>query len=565
MRDTKPNLNNNLFEQFTGDTLSLSGDTNIYGEFEVMTGGIIKINDDINIGRRLQHLDDTNTYLEFTTDKINLTIGDNNIINLQDSNVVRVNGVIELSGSTVKISNNGSDGMVLDDVTGTYNLSGLTDSGITGATNGIGTIGENVCLGGTLTSNTIIGGGATGGNDGKDICFGSAANQIHNFCIDSCSCLWDSIYRMRVGDEFLLMVQDQSGGNNISCITMNSVGSGMTLATTVAGDKQQLEFGDVGICVQSSCRGLYYVGDYSGTYIDRSLVDKGYVTCQISGLTCAANNGLCINGNTISLGGVLTGDTSISGATNDICFGTAASKLETFCIESNTDVWNTDNKFNLGNGFGVSVSSTSLTNCSCIGMSLNGDSLCLTTTNGGNLQKIAFLGDGIRVDSSCYGLCYSGDYGTNFTARSIPDAEWVTGRTITYSGVIDGNLASFDSSSGITDSGISSETVVYDLTDFIEISGTTANTDTVIPAKFRIVSIVFNETSGNAAGNISVGITSGGTDIINAETVGASALIDGAIGTSIFSITSSQLIYITSSAWGSGVVDTYIRMEKFIE
>jgi len=140
-----------------------------------------------------------------------------------------------------------------------------------------------------------------------------------------------------------------------------------------------------------------------------------------------------------------------------------------------------------------------------------------------------------------------------------------SGATLYVREGIEDNLTKFEAGGKVSDSGISSETVVFDLTDFIQISGTTANTDTVIPAKFRIVSIVFNETSGNAVGDISVGITSGGTDIINADTVGASALVDGAIGTSIFSTTSSQIIYITSSTWGSGVVDTYIRMEKFIE
>jgi hypothetical protein len=106
----------------------------------------------------------------------------------------------------------------------------------------------------------------------------------------------------------------------------------------------------------------------------------------------------------------------------------------------------------------------------------------------------------------------------------------------------------------------------FDLIDFIEL--TSINEDDVslvIPAKYRITSIVIEEVSGSSAGNISIGTTTSGTDVVNSETVGANALVDCALGDTIFSKTTSNVLYISSSSWGSGGIDISIRIEKFTE
>jgi len=46
MMETKPNLFNGKFEQFSGETLTLSGTTEIHGTFEIENGGVLIINDD---------------------------------------------------------------------------------------------------------------------------------------------------------------------------------------------------------------------------------------------------------------------------------------------------------------------------------------------------------------------------------------------------------------------------------------------------------------------------------------------------------------------------------------
>ena len=87
-----------------------------------------------------------------------------------------------------------------------------------------------------------------------------------------------------------------------------------------------------------------------------------------------------------------------------------------------------------------------------------------------------------------------------------------------------------------------------------------------LPAKYSISNIRIKETSNNAAGNVSIGSTSGGTDIVNAVTVGAQAdlrSVNGGItiAKQAFSDSADMELWISSSAWGSGVVDVKFKFE----
>lgn len=63
----------------------------------------------------------------------------------------------------------------------------------------------------------------------------------------------------------------------------------------------------------SYCNALMYDVDYSADFVDRSLVDKGYVDNAIIASVVIAENGLTKSGYTITLGGVLNQNTTISG------------------------------------------------------------------------------------------------------------------------------------------------------------------------------------------------------------------------------------------------------------
>ena len=99
--DTKPNLNSDKFEQYSGDTLNLSGNTNIFKNITIKSGGTLTILGNHGLGKVI------------TSD---------------------VNGI------------------------GTWQVASSSSGGITGATNGLTKSGSNVVLGGTLTGNTSFDG-----------------------------------------------------------------------------------------------------------------------------------------------------------------------------------------------------------------------------------------------------------------------------------------------------------------------------------------------------------------------------------------------------------------------
>ena len=106
------------------------------------------------------------------------------------------------------------------------------------------------------------------------------------------------------------------------------------------------------------------------------------------------------------------------------------------------------------------------------------------------------------------------------------------------------------------------EFVEFDLIQFINKATQTADFTITIPANYKITSIVIEETAAADAGNISIGTTSGGNDVVNGTSVGASALVNCAIGKSLFSKANDQTLYVSSNAWGSGSITIDVRIEK---
>jgi len=92
----------------------------------------------------------------------------------------------------------------------------------------------------------------------------------------------------------------------------------------------------------------------------------------------------------------------------------------------------------------------------------------------------------------------------------------------------------------------------------------------IIPAGYRIDSITISEIAGNAAGDISLGSTDTGDDIVSNFTVSANddelIPLDQQGVTfdtkTYFSRVNDTDIYISSSAWGTGIVELYFTMKK---
>ena len=87
---------------------------------------------------------------------------------------------------------------------------------------------------------------------------------------------------------------------------------------------------------------------------------------------------------------------------------------------------------------------------------------------------------------------------------------------------------------------------------------------TIIPDGYRIDTVIVKETSSNAAGNVSLGTSSAGIDIVNAFTVGADEDSIMTLAGDYFSSVNDTDVYVSSSAWGSGVIDLYFTFKKVI-
>jgi hypothetical protein len=86
---------------------------------------------------------------------------------------------------------------------------------------------------------------------------------------------------------------------------------------------------------------------------------------------------------------------------------------------------------------------------------------------------------------------------------------------------------------------------------------------TTIPPGYMLEFLVFSETSTapGTAVTINIGTTAGDDDILSAYAIGANELITMSIGT-IFSMTATQQIYVSSSAWTTAILDIYILLRK---
>jgi hypothetical protein len=89
-------------------------------------------------------------------------------------------------------------------------------------------------------------------------------------------------------------------------------------------------------------------------------------------------------------------------------------------------------------------------------------------------------------------------------------------------------------------------------------TGTTSFLVGTLPAGAYIQKVIWQNVTANAAGNLSLGSTSGGADIVAANACAANCLTDNTIAKTVLSSTSPTLLYITSSAWGSANVNVTV-------
>jgi len=91
----------------------------------------------------------------------------------------------------------------------------------------------------------------------------------------------------------------------------------------------------------------------------------------------------------------------------------------------------------------------------------------------------------------------------------------------------------------------------------LDINGNSAN----VKAKFEISAIAVQNTTANEV-TINIGSTDSGTDVVNAFALGASETKKLPLGTTFFSTTSGQNLFISSALWNSASVNIHVTISK---
>ena len=265
-------------------------------------------------------------------------------------------------------------------------------TGALSANNGLDRQGNNIVLGGDLTGATTI---CSLNTDTLSLDYANASNSAYirfqgEDIIDlktfADSGFTTSETGLQIGEEYFRLTA--SDNTNVQVMEFCATDGTMVVQDTI------------------NSKGLVYAGDYESNFTARSLVTKQYVSGITSGITGAitsANNGLCASGQIVSLGGTLTGDTTIAGGSNVLTF-------------------------NGLNGF--DVTSVSATTCGTTSLLLRSPSISVHD-GVAEVINISSACNILRDTTNNEGFVYAGNYCAvgKTNPRWIPDNAYVTGLT----------------------------------------------------------------------------------------------------------------------------------------
>ncbi len=348
-----------------------------------------------------------------------------------------------------------------------HSLSGITGT-LTGATNGLSTIGKNIVLGGSLTGNTsintltnelLISGGST--VDSTDRHIKLYNDPDFNYGVSEISATSVKIFGTGDGSKMIIgrdqdnsrygINIDTAAGSDLN-VTSNANTSGLYVFDD-STNKYVNVFTDFGVIqvgddtpnsfyisdnrTGSNQSGVEYAADYSPNFTNRSLVDKGfvssYVSSQLTGITTSsisgATNGLVVRNKKVVLGGTLTGDTVINLGGGKLTF------LDPAYPDYNVQIGQYSFEATIKNSGAIALDATQL-----FLAAPTGGTLYLVTTNGSvvvtdtKIISSAIAPTLFQTVLGASGLTYSSDYTANFVKRSLPDIAWVTAYTATHTG-----------------------------------------------------------------------------------------------------------------------------------
>lgn len=144
---------------------------------------------------------------------------------------------------------------------------------------------------------------------------------------------------------------------------------------------------------------------------------------------------------------------------------------------------------------------------------------------------------------------------------------FLSGRDVKYSNPVNGDIPVYTE----TSTGYGYEIRNYNTADFDDILYRTAvniSSDQQLVfslnAGYGITSIIIEEIGSSDAGDVYVGSTSGGSDIVSFTTLEANDTVKCLISKDFFSLYNDTPLYIGSTTWGSGILNIYVRLEKLI-
>lgn len=455
--DTKPNLSCEKFEQWSGDTLYLSGGTVVCGN-----SGILRIGDDASFcmseNAALGKVMTSDAYGKGTWQNTTSSASGDALVKeiTQSSHGFVVGDVIGFSGGTYNkaIADGTYDGEVIGLVTQCVNantfkvtqagyVTGLTGL-VTGCTYFLSTLTAGAITyteptGDTMISKTVlvatsdstgfvlpypgyvVSTGSTSGiisssngltDDGTTVCLGGTlvgdtVIDLNNFKL--CTGGYGNI---QLSASTTAHLGAQGTNQNYIFINSGGFGAGMYFCSDTSGGGGF----DVGMTLANRTNGLIYNACYSTGFTNSlSIVDKGYVDNAISAATSGitdsitgATNGLSVIDKNVVLGGAITDSAHVP-----ICVGEI---LYFGCTNSGATLM-------LGNG------SSPLT-----------DNFRLQYNNSQGLEQSTIIGGpdgGIYVTSSsgltnksiCFdftnALQYGNDYSVDYTNRTLVDKGYV--------------------------------------------------------------------------------------------------------------------------------------------
>jgi hypothetical protein len=302
------------------------------------------------------------------------------------------------------------------------------------ASNGLTKTGNNIKLGGTLVNNTTIEGAfslTVGTTTPLTYFYVNASDTTDTTYIQTGFGL-SEIYASNIVTNNGVGIAVSSSAGTISAF--DSVNTSQVILS-VFNQQQIIANNGVNNCFiiedTISSKGAVYAADYSVNFTFESLVTKRYVDSAITTATITASNGLTKTLNNITLGGALTGNTSIDGAfslnfglvTPLVSYAIKAGSFATFTgemrIASNeTSFRIVDHSSGRNDSVGVlstgsymwAYNTASVTDS----VSINLNNVAVANANNGANNFLI-----IRDTSASKGAIYFADYSANFTPESL--------------------------------------------------------------------------------------------------------------------------------------------------